>query len=79
MMTKEEFNRQFETMRPKVRSYLLRLTASQHDTDDIVQDTWMRAIEGIDKFKGESSLKTWIFSIASNLVIDNLKKKKALA
>ncbi len=66
----------FEQHRPKLKSYILRLTASVEDAEDIVQDTFIKAFSNITSFKGESSLKTWIFAIASNLAKDFLKSKK---
>lgn len=52
------------------------MTASVQDTEDILQDTWIKASKNLDSFRGDSSLKTWIFSIASNLSIDLLRKQK---
>jgi len=75
-MTTEEFTLDFEASRPQLKSYVLRMTASTQDTEDIVQDTWIRAHENLSTFKGRSSVKTWIFAIASNLTIDYLRKKK---
>ena len=72
----EDFTAEFENIRPQLKSYILRMTASVQDTEDIVQDTWIKGSSNIASFKGESSIKTWIFSIASNLAIDNLRKKK---
>jgi RNA polymerase sigma-70 factor (ECF subfamily) len=54
----------------------VRITASVPDTEDIIQDTYIKALEKIDTFRGESSVKTWLFSIASNLAKDNLRAKK---
>lgn len=75
-MNTDLFTEVFERIQPQLKSYILRMTASRQDTEDIVQDTWIKASSNLDSFKGESSLKTWIFSIASNLAIDNLRKKK---
>lgn len=52
------------------------MTASVADTEDILQDTWIKANSNLNSFKGDSTLKTWVFSIASNLAIDNLRKRK---
>ena len=70
------FTDEFEKIKPQLKAYILRMTASVQDTEDIVQDTWIKASSNLSSFKGESSLKTWIFSISSNLAIDNLRKKK---
>jgi RNA polymerase sigma-70 factor (ECF subfamily) len=35
--------------------------------DEVVQETWLGVIEGIDRFEGRSSLKTWIFRILTNI------------
>lgn len=40
--------------------------ASEASAEEIVQETWMAVIDGIDDFEGRSSLKTWIFSILTN-------------
>ncbi|WP_460912891.1 RNA polymerase sigma factor [Spirosoma areae] len=59
-----------------MKSYILRITASKADMEDIVQDTYIRATEKLDTFKQQSSLKTWLFAIASNLAKDNLRARK---
>lgn len=67
---------EFEHCKDQLRSYILRMTTSVEDTEDIIQDTYIKAQTKLDTFKGESSLKTWLFSIASNLAKDLLKAKK---
>ena len=75
-MKTEKFTEEFEVFRDQLKSYILRMTASVQDSEDIVQDTYIKALSHIDTFKGNSSLKTWVFSIASNLAKDNLRVKK---
>lgn len=75
-MTIKEFTTEFENMRPQLKSYILRMTASVQDTEDVVQDAWVKASSNLSSFRGDSSLKTWVFSIASNLAIDKLRKQK---
>ena len=75
MMT-DQLTLEFETFRGELKSFILRMTASVQDAEDIVQDTYIKAFSKISTFRGESSLKTWIFSIASNLARDLLKSKK---
>jgi len=75
-MTSNELTSEFETFQGELKSFILRMTASIQDAEDIVQDTYLKAQAKINTFRGESSLKTWVFSIASNLAKDLLKSKK---
>lgn len=72
----EELTTQFVTFQGELKSFLLRMTASVQDAEDIVQDTYVKAQSKLHTFRGESTLKTWVFSIASNLARDLLKSKK---
>src|SRR5437868_6708756 len=40
------------------------------DVQDVVQDTFVRAFASLDSFRGESSLRTWLFTIARRLLLD---------
>lgn len=75
-MTIDILNQEFETHIGQLKSYLLRITASAADAEDITQDTYIKASEKLETFRGESSLKTWFFTIASNLAKDNLRAQK---
>jgi RNA polymerase sigma-70 factor, ECF subfamily len=75
-MVTELFNQEFESITGQLKSYLLRITASVADAEDIVHDTYIKALEKLETFRGESSLKTWLFTIASNLAKDNLRTQK---
>ena len=75
-MTTDQLITEFETFQGELKSFLLRMTASVQDAEDIVQDTYIKAQAKIYTFRGDSSLKTWIFSIASNLARDLLKSRK---
>lgn len=52
------------------------MTVSVADTEDIMQDTYLKAHEKLLTFRGDSTLKTWIFTIATNLTKDFLRSKK---
>eukprot|EP00579_Thalassiosira_antarctica_P024442 CAMPEP_0201990084 /NCGR_PEP_ID=MMETSP0904-20121228/93190_1 /ASSEMBLY_ACC=CAM_ASM_000553 /TAXON_ID=420261 /ORGANISM="Thalassiosira antarctica, Strain CCMP982" /LENGTH=136 /DNA_ID=CAMNT_0048544333 /DNA_START=1095 /DNA_END=1502 /DNA_ORIENTATION=+ len=52
------------------------MTASTENTEDIIQETYIKAHKGLSSFKEESSLKTWVFAIASNLARDLLRNQK---
>jgi RNA polymerase sigma-70 factor (ECF subfamily) len=78
-MTIEQLANEFELAKPQLKSYVLRITASIEDAEDIAQDSFIKASQKIDSFRGDSSVKTWIFTIASNLAKDNLRAKKRWA
>jgi RNA polymerase sigma-70 factor (ECF subfamily) len=75
-MTVDQLSGEFETFQRELKSFLLRMTASIQDAEDIVQETYLKAHSRINTFRGESSRKTWMFSIASNLARDLLKSRK---
>lgn len=75
-MTVELLNQEFSNHTAQLKSYLLRITASVKDAEDIVHDTYVKAVARLNTFRGESSLKTWLFAIASNLAKDNLNAQK---
>ena len=75
-MTADQLTGEFESFQRELKSFLLRMTTSVQDAEDRVQETYLKARSGIDTFRGESALKTWVFSIASNLARDLLKLKK---
>ena len=61
------------------RSYLLRYASLQlrdaGAAEDAVQDTLIAALEGLDRFSGNSSLKTWLTGILKHKVIDHLRRQ----
>ena len=75
-MTADQLTGEFESFQRELKSFLLRMTTSVQDAEDLVQETYLRARSRIDTFRGESSLKTWVFSIASNLARDLLKSRQ---
>ncbi len=75
-MTPDNLASEFETFRGELKSFLLRMTASVQDAEDIVQESYIKAHAKIESFRGDSSLKTWVFAIASNLARDLLRAKK---
>lgn len=74
--TRDAFTAEFELHRNQLKSFILRITASKADAEDIVQETYLRAADRLNSFRGDSSVKTWVFTIASNLAKDNLRAKK---
>lgn len=51
-----------------------RMTGNRDDAMDITQDTFIKAMRGLKRFRGDSKLSTWLYSIAANLSRDHLRK-----
>jgi len=70
------FQTLFAEFQNQLKSYLYRLLTDRNDVDDLAHDTFIRAFSKIATFNQESSLKTWVFKIATNLAYDHLRKQK---
>jgi RNA polymerase sigma-70 factor (ECF subfamily) len=55
----------------------IRLTGSKADAEEVVQDSFIKAWRHIDKFRGDSSIGTWLYRIAVNLSRDVTKKRRS--
>jgi len=70
------FQRLFAEFQDQLKSYLYRLLANRNDAEDITHDAFIRAFDKRNQFRGESSFKTWVFQIATNLARNLLAKRK---
>ncbi|MCX7803604.1 MAG: RNA polymerase sigma factor [Planctomycetota bacterium] len=68
----EEIIRRHET---KLYAYLARLTGDRHIAEDIFQETFLRVATGAERFEPGRPFKPWLYSIATRLAIDVLRKK----
>jgi RNA polymerase sigma factor (sigma-70 family) len=59
-----------------IYNYLLSITHNPALSEDLLSETFVKAIYTIGNFKGNSSIKTWLFSIARHLWLQNLRKDK---
>ena len=70
----------FETLvrehQTRVYNLALRMCGNPEDALDISQETFLKAWRTLGKFRGDCSLGTWLYRIASNLCIDQLRKNK---
>lgn len=71
----EAFRRFFKLYSKRLYVNVRRLVANVDDANDIMQDTFMKAYQNIASFRGESSLFTWLFRIATNLTLNFLDKQ----
>jgi RNA polymerase sigma-70 factor (ECF subfamily) len=59
-----------------VFSIALRYVQNYDDADDIAQDVFIKVIQSIDTYRGDSSLKTWLYRITVNHSISYIRKQK---
>lgn len=61
--------------RDRVYTFCLRAASRREDADDLAQEIFIRTWKGLDRFRGESGLTTWIYRIAWNVCASHLDKK----
>ncbi len=69
------FHGLFAEFKDQLKSYLYRLVADRNDAEDLAQDAFVKAFDKISTFQQKSSLKTWVFSIATRLAYDFLRNR----
>jgi len=63
----------------KIYALIYNMTSSREDTEDLVQDVFVKAYRSLGWFKGDASFYTWIYRIAVNRTINFLKKRKRIS
>lgn len=57
--------------------HLRKMLVVHEDADDVLQNTFVKAWENLDQFRGDSSIYTWMYRIATNEALNFLNKKRA--
>lgn len=82
-MTAIEFNTRIISERSSLKSYALSLTHNLEDAQDLLQDTYLKAIKYRAKFEDSTNLRAWLFTIMKNTFINayrrNTKIKKLVS
>jgi RNA polymerase sigma-70 factor (ECF subfamily) len=71
----EEFAEQVAPLRPGLLLHCYRMLGSSHDAEDAVQETLLRGWRGVDRFEGRSSLRTWLYSVATNVCLREIERR----
>jgi RNA polymerase sigma-70 factor (ECF subfamily) len=71
---REAFRELVERYQRKIAALALGMLRSREDALDIVQETFTKAYQSLDRFKGDSAFYTWVYRIAHNLCIDHQRR-----
>ncbi len=69
------FGRLIEARRAELHAHCYRMLGSIHDADDALQDAMLRAWRGLPRFEGRSSLRSWLYAIATNTCLDVIARR----
>jgi RNA polymerase sigma-70 factor (ECF subfamily) len=75
--TKDEgaYERLVEPYRRELHAHCYRMTGSVHDADDALQDALLRAWRSLERFEGRSSMRSWLYRIATNTCLDLIGRR----
>jgi RNA polymerase sigma-70 factor, ECF subfamily len=71
----EDFHQLVEAHRTELHAHCYRMLGSLYDADDALQDTLLRAWRALPKFRGQSSPRTWLYRIATNVCLDAIAQR----
>jgi RNA polymerase sigma-70 factor, ECF subfamily len=74
-----ELETQFEQHRSELVAYAYRMLASPFEAEDAVQETFIRAWRGFDRFEGRAAVKSWLYRITTNVCLDMLSGRERRA
>jgi RNA polymerase sigma-70 factor, ECF subfamily len=69
----------YEQFRRPIHSYIYRLLGNQEDADDVTQEVFVRACISWESLYDRSNLSAWLYRIATNLCVDQLRRRKRIA
>jgi RNA polymerase sigma factor (sigma-70 family) len=73
-MKTAELTREIISLRPTLKLFTQRFTRDREESQDLIQDTMLKALLYKDKFREETNLKGWLFTIMRNTFINNYRK-----
>ncbi len=71
----EAFGKIVDAYQSRILGFVRRMVSSSEEAEDITQEVFVRAYQGMARFDGRASLRTWLFRIAHNLCVDAARKR----
>ncbi len=72
----QSFQKLIEIHQKKIFNLVYRMINNEEDAKDLTQDILVKAFKNIEKFRLDSSFSTWLYRIATNTCLDELRKRK---
>jgi hypothetical protein len=69
------FTRLVEPLRRELHAHCYRMLGSAHDADDALQEALLRAWRGLARFEGRSSLRSWLYTVATRTCLDVIEHR----
>jgi len=75
-MTAKEFNKQLTNLQGNLQYFANSLTGNKEDANDLLQDTYLKALNNRSKYQDDTNLKAWTYTIMKNTFINNYRKSR---
>ncbi len=72
---REHYAELVELHREELRAHCTRILRSPHDAEDALQEALLRAWRSLPQFEGRGSLRSWLYRIATNASIDQMRRR----